>query len=212
MNQECRCPCASRRSCRQAELSEFTLGAPSAREPGVGTAARDSLEIPGCAGAGPAQPHRNRARMHQRPPLDTRVRQLTLPAHPAAVSRVRRKVDQALTEWGLKGLSDTTLLLVSELVTNAVRVSANDNRVHSWPRRRAEIAVTLSVGRSSLLIEVWDAHPDPADPQRPDATSESGRGLLLVEALAGNWGQRAMGCGKVVWCEIEFLPAAVAEA
>jgi anti-sigma regulatory factor (Ser/Thr protein kinase) len=59
--------------------------------------------------------------MYQRLFLDIRTRQLTLPAHPAAVPRVRRWASQALTEWGLDGLSDTTLLLASELATNAVR-------------------------------------------------------------------------------------------
>lgn len=145
--------------------------------------------------------------MHQRCSPRTKPRQLTLAAHPAAVPGVRRRAGQVLTEWGLEGLADTALLLVSELVTNAVRAYANTGPAGNRPRPGAEIAVTLSLN-GRLLIEVWDAHPGPAVPQYPAATADSGRGLLVVDALATKWGQRAARGGKVVWCEIGFPPAA----
>jgi hypothetical protein len=57
---------------------------------------------------------------------------------------------------------------------------------------------------TGLLIEVWD--PDPALPavQEPGPTSESGRGLLIVECLADAWGHHPADGGKVVWCELGF--------
>lgn len=134
---------------------------------------------------------------------------MTLAAHPAAVPGVRRLAGQVLTEWGLEGLSDTALLLVSELVTNAVLAYANAGPAGSRPRPGAEITVTLSTN-GGLLIEVWDAHPCPAVLQHPDATSETGRGLLVVEALASDWGQRPERGGKVVWCEVAPSPGAKA--
>lgn len=134
---------------------------------------------------------------------------MTMAAHPAAVPGVRRLAGQVLTEWGLAGLSDTALLLVSELVTNAVLAYANAGTAGSRPRPGAEIAVTLSANRG-LLIEVWDAHPGPAVLQHPGATSETGRGLLVVEALASDWGQRPARGGKVVWCELALPPDAEA--
>ena len=140
----------------------------------------------------------------------TQVRQLTLPVHPVAVPWVRRLADQALTEWGLEGLADTALLLMSELVTNAVQACAPDAPAPGRSRPQGGIAVSLSLTGASLLIEVWDAHPGLAGSQHPDAAAEAGRGLLLVEALASGWGQRAADGGKVVWCELELLPAAAA--
>jgi hypothetical protein len=148
--------------------------------------------------------------MHQLSSPVTQARQLTLPAHPIAVPWVRRLAGQALTEWGLEGLSDTALLLMSELVTNAVQASAPDAPALAQSRPRAGIAVTLSLTGTSLLIEVWDAHPGRVDSRYPDTTAESGRGLLLVAALASAWGQRAADDGKVVWCELELVPAAAA--
>jgi anti-sigma regulatory factor (Ser/Thr protein kinase) len=204
VNRRGRCAaCASPWPCRQAELAEFALGVPCARKPRAGIGARDMPPTSRAAPV-PTLPHLTGTgpHMHQRPSPRTQARQLTLAAHPAAVPRARQLAGQALTEWGMEGLSATALLLVSELVTNAVRASAHDGPAHNWPRPRAEVAVTLSLTGASLLIEVWDAHPGPAARQHPDATAESGRGLLIVEALASSWGQRAADGGKVVWCEI----------
>jgi hypothetical protein len=147
--------------------------------------------------------------MHQLSSPVTQTRQLTLPADPVAVPWARRLADQALSEWGLEAVSDTVLLLMSELVTNAVQAGAPGASARSRSRPQAGIAVTLSLTGASLLLEVWAAHPDLVGSQQPDITAESGRGLGVVAALASSWGQRATDGGRVIWCELELLPAAV---
>lgn len=152
----------------------------------------------------PASRGAETADIHQT--LDHRAwsRQLRLAARPAAAQWARRVLRQMLGERQLDGISDTALLLVSELVTNAVKASGNGAR-RDHPNQPM-IALTLRLTAASLLIEVWDA--DPAHPvlQEADLTRECGRGLLLVDILGDGWGHRAAYGGKVVWCELA-LPA-----
>ncbi|MDH6141792.1 PAS domain S-box-containing protein [Kitasatospora sp. GP30] len=115
----------------------------------------------------------------------------TLPAEPTAVSRARRLVRGALREWGVAELGDTAELLVSELVTNAVRYAS------------APIGVRLTLG-GVLLVEVSDPLPDPPRERHAADGDEGGRGLELVHRLALRWGSRAEGMGKVVWFEQEL--------
>lgn len=150
--------------------------------------------------------------LHQRTSARTDARRLTLAPHPAAVPGVRRLSAEVVREWGLDGISDTVALLVSELVTNAVRASADGGPSRTAAGPGAEVALTLSLSSTSVAIEVWDSRPDPAALLQPDAATESGRGLLIVEALASRWGQRAAGGGKVVWCEVVLAPSAVPAA
>jgi anti-sigma regulatory factor (Ser/Thr protein kinase) len=147
--------------------------------------------------------------MHH-PSSRTFARQLTLAPHPAAVPWVRRLAGQVLRDWGLEELTDTALLLVSELVTNAVRASADGGWPTGGPDGSPEVALTLKLTAGRLVIAVWDSRPDPAVLQCPDATTDSGRGLMIVEALAGAWGQRAVDGGKEVWCEVSLVPSAAA--
>jgi hypothetical protein len=53
-----------------------------------------------------------------------------------------------------------------------------------------------------LRLEVWDASPAPPVVQETDLTSESGRGLLMIECMSTRWGHRRQDAGKVVWCEV----------
>ncbi|WP_131742808.1 ATP-binding SpoIIE family protein phosphatase [Actinomadura roseirufa] len=116
-----------------------------------------------------------------------------LPAEPAAVRRARGLVRDRLARWDLHELADSTALLVSELVTNAIR--------HAGGR------VTLRLVREGgLVCEVFDR----AD-GRPrvhhggeDEMPETGRGLHVVGRLAQRWGVRRTAGGKVVWCEQEL--------
>ncbi|MFC1412787.1 SpoIIE family protein phosphatase [Streptacidiphilus sp. N1-12] len=119
----------------------------------------------------------------------------TLTAVPTAASRARRLVRSVLVEWSLVALLDTAELLVSELVTNAVRYS------------EAPIGLRLSRTGRTLLVEVSDPLPDPPLERVSAGTDEGGRGLQLVHQLADSWGTRAEGAGKVVWFE-QALPAA----
>ena len=118
----------------------------------------------------------------------------TLTAEPTAASRARRLVRAVLVDWGLSPLLDTTELLVSELVTNAVRYS------------EAPIGLRLSRMDRALLCEVADPLSDPPQERSSAGTDEGGRGLQLVHQLADEWGTRPEGAGKVVWFE-QMLPA-----
>ena len=89
---------------------------------------------------------------------------------------------QVLWEWGLNGLAPDGELLVSELVTNAVKATAG--------RDQAAVRLRLSGDRARVLIEVWDADPRAPAPKdlgehgTPDPQEEGGRGLFLVAALS----------------------------
>ncbi|MGX1756643.1 SpoIIE family protein phosphatase [Streptomyces lydicus] len=106
-----------------------------------------------------------------------------------SVARARELARDQLTDWGLQELVDTTELLVSELVTNALR------------HGHGEIRLRLLLDRT-LVCEVWDA--DLAQPRRRRArdTDEGGRGLQLVGLLSQGWGSRRTPRGKTVWFEL----------
>lgn len=156
-------------------------GAPTAAPPGG----------PSAAASRRARTRRPRARQSRR---------LTLASQPAAVAQGRRAVHEALRAWKLEAVADTVVLLASELLTNAVQATV---AAAAAPGGR-QLALTLQRVGPAVLLEVWDPSPGPAIPQSPGLSDERGRGLLLVEALARAWGQRAAGGGKVVWCEISL--------
>ncbi|MFD9569698.1 SpoIIE family protein phosphatase [Streptomyces sp. NPDC059982] len=106
-----------------------------------------------------------------------------------APGRARRFARRALTRWGLEELSDSLELLVSEVVTNAVRY--------------AERPVTLRLLRTDVLrCEVGDDSPQLPRQRRARDTDEGGRGLFLVNRLARRWGATRLSSGKVVWFEL----------
>lgn len=111
-----------------------------------------------------------------------------------APGRARRFARRALTRWGLEELSDSLELLVSEVVTNAVRY--------------AERPVTLRLLRTDVLrCEVGDDSPQLPRQRRARDTDEGGRGLFLVNRMARRWGATRLSSGKVVWFELA-LPGA----
>lgn len=126
-------------------------------------------------------------------------------ASPEAVSAARKETVQWLKDWDFLALIDTAELLVSELVTNAVRAiellaqsTGHGDLVH-LPR----IMLQLRVERDRLLILVWDGNPSPPTPKAPDLDDEGGRGLQLVGALSQQWGYYVPDVGgKVVWCQL----------
>jgi PAS domain S-box-containing protein len=122
-------------------------------------------------------------------PTALREERWTLSAEPSAPAYARRLVRATLPDWGEELLLDTTELLVSELVTNAVRYAS------------APIGLRLALREDSLLVEVADPLPDPPREREAAGTDEGGRGLQLVHRLAHRWGTRAEGEGKVVWFE-----------
>jgi len=118
------------------------------------------------------------------------------------VRLARRVTHDVLTRWRLTRVEDTAVLLVSELVTNAVR-HARDTHA---------IALDLEIGATWLRIEVQDADPRWPKPRTPGRLDESGFGLVLVDALAGNWGVRETATGKAVWAELDTRPSVEAAA
>nr|WP_202481192.1 SpoIIE family protein phosphatase [Streptomyces sp. SID5594] len=107
----------------------------------------------------------------------------------AAPGRARRLARRALARWDLEEMSDEVELLVSEVVTNAVRY--------------AERPVTLRLLRTDILrCEVGDDSPQLPRQRRARETDEGGRGLFLVNRLARRWGATRLSTGKVVWFEM----------
>ncbi|MGW2893040.1 SpoIIE family protein phosphatase [Streptomyces sp. NPDC001212] len=111
-----------------------------------------------------------------------------VPADPAAVSRVRADVARQLKDWGLEDASFTTELLLSELVTNAIRYGS------------APIHVRLLRDRK-LICEVSDGSSTSPHLRYAATTDEGGRGLFLVARYAERWGTRYTPTGKVIWTE-----------
>lgn len=145
--------------------------------------------------------HGRRALMGSGWPMRSR---LGLWALPRSVRDARRHAMQALREWGLEGLAENVELLVSEIVTNAVRACAGPTE--SQPDQvKAEDASTLlfwlAADGERVLIQVWDGGEGKPQRQEPAVAAESGRGLLLVETLSAEWGSYAVNgwAGKVVW-------------
>ncbi|MFF3563478.1 SpoIIE family protein phosphatase [Streptomyces sp. NPDC002574] len=103
--------------------------------------------------------------------------------------RARRLVRQALSRWDLESLAEATELLVSEVVTNAVRY--------------AERPITLRLLRTDVLrCEVGDDAPTLPRMRHAQPQDEGGRGLYLVNRMAQRWGATRLSAGKVVWFEM----------
>jgi CheY-like chemotaxis protein len=122
------------------------------------------------------------------PPL---VAALELEQDTLSPPTARRFVDTTLRDWGCDPVIDDALLVVSELVTNAVVHAASDARVE------------LRLAPGVLRIEVSDNGDGAPEPQSIDVTRPSGRGLLLVSAMAVAWGIDPIPDGKVVWAELD---------
>ncbi|MCX5144072.1 SpoIIE family protein phosphatase [Streptomyces sp. NBC_00338] len=128
------------------------------------------------------------ARLNGIPDGDVAEWQLAL--DPREVSRARRLVRGRLLDWELPDAVEAAELMVSELVTNAVK----HGRTH-------HIGLRL-VRTGALLCEVSDDEPAPATLLGTTAQDESGRGLVVVSGLAREWGTSATAHGKTVWFEL----------
>lgn len=117
-----------------------------------------------------------------------RIAQWPVPPDPAAVGEVRAAVTRKLAEWGLDELAFGTELILSELVTNALRYGG------------APIRVRMLYDRN-LICEVYDSSSTAPHLRYATMTDEGGRGLFLVAQLAERWGTRYLPAGKVIWAE-----------
>jgi anti-sigma regulatory factor (Ser/Thr protein kinase) len=128
------------------------------------------------------------------------TRHVRLAALPSAVPWARRILRHTLRERRLDELLEPALLLVSELVTNAVQASAGlAPRDPGWLQT---IALSLHITDTSLVMEVSDACPAEPALLQGDLLGNGGRGLILVDCLADAWGHRLADGGKVVWCKL----------
>ncbi|KOV99074.1 histidine kinase [Streptomyces sp. NRRL B-1140] len=126
------------------------------------------------------------ARTRMFPP--SRVAEWDVPPDPALVPSVRARCRETLREWGLEEIGFATELIVSELVTNAIRYGS------------PPVGVRLLHGRC-LICEVSDASGTSPRLRRAATTDEGGRGLFLVAQFAQRWGTRYTTRGKVIWTE-----------
>ncbi|HXW88015.1 MAG TPA: SpoIIE family protein phosphatase [Streptosporangiaceae bacterium] len=124
----------------------------------------------------------------RRLPAD-RIVTWALPSELTSASRARSVIRRPLRRWGLTDLLPTAELLVSELVTNAVRYA------------QGKIGLRL-VLENGLVCEVLDDSAALPRLRHPDDSDERGRGLQVVSQLAQRWGARRAASGKVVWCEL----------
>ncbi|WP_256916875.1 SpoIIE family protein phosphatase/ATP-binding protein [Streptomyces hilarionis] len=130
------------------------------------------------------------ARTHALPP--DRIAEWDVPADPAAVAAARADATGKLEEWGLSELAFSTELVLSELVTNAVRYGCGPIHLRMIHDR-------------TLICEVTDGSSTSPHLRYAATTDEGGRGLFLVAQLTERWGTRYTPQGKVIWAE-QALP------
>ncbi|WP_156107705.1 ATP-binding SpoIIE family protein phosphatase, partial [Streptomyces violaceusniger] len=111
---------------------------------------------------------------------------------PSQVAAVRAAVARKLAEWDLGDVAFTTELILSELITNAIRYATGPIRVRLLCDR-------------SLICEVFDTSSTSPHLRYAGTTDEGGRGLFLVSQFADRWGTRYTSDGKVIWTE-QALP------
>ncbi|MFP3991759.1 ATP-binding protein [Streptomyces sp. E11-3] len=121
-------------------------------------------------------------------------------ADPAEVGRVRRWARARLARCGIgldEPLAEAVVLIISELVTNAV-VHTGSPAVLSL--RLPEVPEECA---GTVRVEVADISSRPPRPRHADSDATHGRGLELVDGLASRWGWHPEGAGKRIWCEVD---------
>jgi anti-sigma regulatory factor (Ser/Thr protein kinase) len=122
-----------------------------------------------------------------------RVLRLALPSDASTVRLARQVTRDALAAWQLGRLEEDAVLLVSELVTNALR--------HA--RDTGAIGLELASTGTGLRLEIQDGDPSWREMDNLADGDESGIGFLVVDSLADRWGLRRVCAGKAVWAELD---------
>jgi anti-sigma regulatory factor (Ser/Thr protein kinase) len=112
------------------------------------------------------------------------------PADLASAAAARRFAASVLSSWGYDSLIESAQLLISELVVNAV--------LHA----ESSVVVRLALEAGALRVEIRDRAAALPELRPVDPTAVTGRGLLIVDAVASRWGVRTEDDGKVVWFEL----------
>ncbi len=123
---------------------------------------------------------------------------------PAEVGRARRWARSRLLGSGIgadEPVAETLLLLISELVTNAV--------VHTGCPAVLRMLFPGPAPAGTVRVEVADTSARPPSPRHAKGDDTGGRGLELVEGLADRWGWQREGAGKRIWCEVDRATCAV---
>ncbi|GGV14397.1 hypothetical protein GCM10010260_61980 [Streptomyces filipinensis] len=115
------------------------------------------------------------------------------PADPALVAPIRKQVVEQLDAWALSEAAFTAELVVSELVTNAIRYGSHPIRLR------------LIHDATTLIVEVSDTSHTAPHLRRAKTFDEGGRGLLLVAQLTQRWGSRHTPEGKTIWAELSLF-------
>ncbi|RMB84969.1 SpoIIE family protein phosphatase/ATP-binding protein [Streptomyces shenzhenensis] len=138
----------------------------------------------------PACPHDDVVLLVARTRLLTRdqVAEWGVSSDPAAVAPIRADCGRILDAWGLEEIGYATELILSELITNAIRYGSQPIRVRILRER-------------TLICEVSDGSSTSPHLRRAATTDEGGRGLFLVAQFAERWGTRYTARGKVIWAE-----------
>ena len=118
-----------------------------------------------------------------------------LASNPSATAAARALLREALETWELDGFGEVTELLTSELVTNAVRHAGSTVTLRAF---RQGSRIRVEVDDTSIATPVR-RNPAPAEP--------GGRGVMIVESLADDWGADVRENGKTVWFEIDVSTA-----
>jgi CheY-like chemotaxis protein/anti-sigma regulatory factor (Ser/Thr protein kinase) len=121
---------------------------------------------------------------------DERQARWDLPPELNSGARARRQLRRLLGTWDLPELLDTTELLATELINNAV--------VHA----RSHVTVSVRQRPDCLRVEVTDVGAGVPNRPNTDLTDTHGRGLMLVEAMSAAWGAMVNGDAKTVWFEV----------
>jgi anti-sigma regulatory factor (Ser/Thr protein kinase) len=132
-------------------------------------------------------------------------RSIVLGAIDTAAGTARTTLRECLSQWKLAHLQDDAELILAELVVNAIAASRQATPQGEEP---AAITVKIAVERGELRLQAWD--PDPLPPPldyQPGLWDESGRGLLIIKALAHAWGTTpGTNGGKHVFATLRTTP------
>ncbi len=127
-----------------------------------------------------------------------RTAEFRLDPVPESAGRARRSARTMLTDWRLGHLVEDVDLVVSELVTNALlHTGAGEDGAN-------KIRLELDLNARRLTLRVVDSSPLPPMQEEAADTAESGRGLLLVDALAAEWDWEDLPDGKAVWAAFDL--------